>query len=680
MGAKNSKAAKKNSSSSKSTSTRTAKRGRKKTKPQNRTNTVSFKDSKHGESSQGGGDNSKPMARRRSSSGGFLGLLSKTESFKIRTQFTNHFRLTSSAHHLQFKYDTELLEDTEQMDESTHYKPQKLFKSKDFVFERVLGKGGFGIVLQAKRKTTGLRYALKVQPIETMVSTCLTSSREKDVTLLHMERTVLAVCRGHPFIVSLEYAFLDERYSILALECLTGGTLAHLIMKSPRRQLPISVCKIYTAEIALALKFMHDKGIIYRDLKPSNVLVDSKTGHIKLSDFGLAGSIVRAEGHEESYEPSGSEKLGGMDTPTTNDDDTSAASHESPEIGLEDVDKFALEEDEKFIEEMFQDSRLDEPEVSNQDLRPNRIEGERRKVRWVRRRTLCGTAGYRPPEQVLQRYIKYDNRTGYDERADWFALGSTCYTMIAGKRPFPSKAEILRQAQEKALVPMTPQDLQDGLLPQIGELPDHAAAMVLDDAEFRGMMSKIRHSSRFDTNDDMRDFIEKLLARNPHDRLGFYTMTEHSWMSDTSFVEEDLLKLEFPAEIMDLVRRNASSFKEKQQPREIKRGRKAPLVDAPPSTMFDFIDEMVDVECANKPRSEARALEKRWYADPLDENLALFKHWNFVSNETITLEKQALVKSQARTAAREALEKKTKKKSAYVVSRKSTGRASRIRF
>jgi len=87
MGAKNSKAAKKNSSSSKSTSTRTAKRGRKKTKPQNRTNTVSFKDSKHGESSQGGGDNSKPMARRRSSSGGFLRLLSKTESFKIRKCF-----------------------------------------------------------------------------------------------------------------------------------------------------------------------------------------------------------------------------------------------------------------------------------------------------------------------------------------------------------------------------------------------------------------------------------------------------------------------------------------------------------------------------------------------------------------------------------------------------------------
>jgi len=96
--------------------------------------------------------------------------------------------------------------------------------------------------------------------------------------------------------------------------------------------------------------------------------------------------------------------------------------------------------------------------------------------------------------------------------------------------------------------------------------------------------------------------------------------------------------------------------------------------------MFDFIDDMVDVECANKPRSEARALEKRWYADPSDENLALFKHWNFVSNETITLEKEALVKSQARAAARQALEKKTKKKKVEMVSRKSTGRASRIRF
>lgn len=85
MGAKNSKAAKQNSSSSKHTST--AKRGRKKSKQRNGTSTVSFKDSKKGESSQDV-DTSNTMARRRSSSAGFLRLLTKTESFKIRKCFT----------------------------------------------------------------------------------------------------------------------------------------------------------------------------------------------------------------------------------------------------------------------------------------------------------------------------------------------------------------------------------------------------------------------------------------------------------------------------------------------------------------------------------------------------------------------------------------------------------------
>ena len=86
MGAKNSKAAKQNSSSSNSTST--AKRGRKKSKQRNGTSTVSFKDSKKGESSQNGDTSNTRTLRRSSSSAGFLRLLTKTESFKIRKCFT----------------------------------------------------------------------------------------------------------------------------------------------------------------------------------------------------------------------------------------------------------------------------------------------------------------------------------------------------------------------------------------------------------------------------------------------------------------------------------------------------------------------------------------------------------------------------------------------------------------
>ena len=65
-------------------------------------------------------------------------------------------------------------------------------------------------------------------------------------------------------------------------------------------------------EIALGINFMHSRGIIYRDLKPSNILVD-RSGHIRLTDFGLSGSLVKHKrpvsssmddgGHSDSQDP-----------------------------------------------------------------------------------------------------------------------------------------------------------------------------------------------------------------------------------------------------------------------------------------------------------------------------------------------------------------------------------------
>ena len=563
--------------------------------------------------------------------------------------------------------------------------------------------------MQAKRKATGKRYALKIQPIETMVKTCLTSTREKDVTLLYMERTVLAICRGFPFIVNLEYAFLDDRYSVLALECVTGGTLANVITSSPKRQLPLEVCKIYTMEIALALQFMHSKGIIYRDLKPSNVLMDSVSGHLKLSDFGLAGSLVRAthkgeddnmeglddaDDIEDAYSPSGSERIGGIDAPKPhepNSDETESTgcdSNESPELGEEDIDMIEIAANQFEEDLSSESSRLDEPEQSNQQGRPTVLEGEGRKVRWVRRRTLCGTAGYRPPEQVLQRYVRYDRRRGYDERADWFALGSTCYTMVAGKRPFASKAEVLKQSRENKLEKITQEDLKSGLLPQIADVPEHAAAMALDDAEFRSMMMKIRYSPRFENDEPLSDFIEKLLARNPHDRLTFKGIIDHKWMTNIPVEANELQKVVLPNSVMEIVRNAGEEFKtaasnadraslafQKKAQKNLSKikNKGIPLIEPPLPTMTDYIDDLVEAETEGLPRNQARQIEARWYAEPPPENVELFAHWNFVSNDAIKFEKEAVVKAQARAAAKQAMEAQEAKKNAKHLHRKTTG-------
>jgi len=106
-----------------------------------------------------------------------------------------------------------------------------------FHFHHLIDTGGFGFVFKATRKTTGKTYALKVQPMEFMSRLTRSAasgsghrSKANEVSL-QMEKTALAACRGHPFIVSLEYSFHTPLYAILALEYVPGkSAFVFLIM------------------------------------------------------------------------------------------------------------------------------------------------------------------------------------------------------------------------------------------------------------------------------------------------------------------------------------------------------------------------------------------------------------------------------------------------------------------
>ena len=92
----------------------------------------------------------------------------------------------------------------------------------------------------------------------------------------------------NPFIINMYYTFqtVDKVYFIL--DFINGGELyTHMIDEGKFSE---KKTKFYTAEIAIALKSLHEAGIIYRDLKPNNILIDG-TGHIKLIDFGLSKFI-----------------------------------------------------------------------------------------------------------------------------------------------------------------------------------------------------------------------------------------------------------------------------------------------------------------------------------------------------------------------------------------------------
>lgn len=151
----------------------------------------------------------------------------------------------------------------------------------DFNIVKVLGRGSFGEVFQVQHKRTYQEYAMKI----------LRKNKVARGNLLRYamtERNILSYVR-HPYIVSLHYAFQTSTYLVLVLELCPCGNMQSLIHREKR--LSESLARLYSAEVLLALEHLHERNIVFRDLKPENVVLDSE-GHCKLTDFGLSKEEV----------------------------------------------------------------------------------------------------------------------------------------------------------------------------------------------------------------------------------------------------------------------------------------------------------------------------------------------------------------------------------------------------
>ena len=147
---------------------------------------------------------------------------------------------------------------------------------KDFGVISMLGKGSFGEVYLVQLQTTKELYAMKLLD-KTQVL------RHNLLKYAMTERNVLSRI-SHPFICSLHFAFQTNEYFILVLSYCSGGDLSYAIRRE--KYFSEETAKIYASEIILALEKLHQLGIVFRDLKPENVVLDSK-GHAMLTDFGL---------------------------------------------------------------------------------------------------------------------------------------------------------------------------------------------------------------------------------------------------------------------------------------------------------------------------------------------------------------------------------------------------------
>jgi cGMP-dependent protein kinase len=150
----------------------------------------------------------------------------------------------------------------------------------EFEILTTLGVGGFGRVELIRNIRDQRTYALKIMKKEYVVAM-------KQQEHVMNERNILfdSKCK---YICRLYKTFKDRKYLYMVLELCLGGELWSLLRD--RQYFEEHETKFYIACLTEALQYLHSKGIIYRDLKPENVLIDNK-GYCKLVDFGFAKKI-----------------------------------------------------------------------------------------------------------------------------------------------------------------------------------------------------------------------------------------------------------------------------------------------------------------------------------------------------------------------------------------------------
>lgn len=161
-------------------------------------------------------------------------------------------------------------------------KPTQKISKDDFKVLKCVGRGSFGKVMLVEKKNSGDVYAMKILTKDVVAKRNLLIKTQA-------ERDILEKIDS-PFIVKLHYAFQTETKLYFVMDFCNGGELFFHLRKSntfsERRAM------FYTAQLVEAIRVLHENGIIYRDLKPENVLLD-RQGNLKITDFGLSKQGVQ---------------------------------------------------------------------------------------------------------------------------------------------------------------------------------------------------------------------------------------------------------------------------------------------------------------------------------------------------------------------------------------------------
>jgi len=264
-------------------------------------------------------------------------------------------------------------------------------KLDDFEFLGKLGEGGFGLVVHCKKASTNRHYAMKIQTKKGLLE-CFAD----DPWRVGYEKNAFASCQ-HPFIVNLDYAFQNETLVIMVLGLATAGDLQFAINSSPEERISEERTQFYVAEIILALAHLHAMGLMYRDLKPNNVLLCAD-GHIQLVDMG------------------------------------GVVDHDGKTLGLknQELSMYPL------FARTFGPGTESETSTSQPTTASNK-----------RRMSIMGTFGYMAPEMVIMMSQSHGEKSGYTNAVDWWSLGVTMYKLLTGVKPFDNDNAITSYLESK---------------------------------------------------------------------------------------------------------------------------------------------------------------------------------------------------------------------------------------
>jgi len=274
---------------------------------------------------------------------------------------------------------------------------------KDFELLKPISKGAYGSVFLARKRATGDLYAIKVLKKSDMIA-------KNQITNVRAERMILMNRTQSPFVVKLFFTFQSAEYLYLVMEYLPGGDCASLVKVFGA--LPEDWTRQYLAEIVQGLDYLHSTGVVHRDMKPDNLLIDQR-GHLKLTDFGLSkfGLLGRHTHHSDlprmrsTWVQVGAGPSGPSPVPNV---DASPGSSVDASAGL---------------------LSPNASPSSSTDRRSTQTEAYFRSLSGPQHKRVVGTPDYLAPESILG--------VGMDDfGVDWWAVGAILFEFTHGYPPF----------------------------------------------------------------------------------------------------------------------------------------------------------------------------------------------------------------------------------------------------